>query len=35
LISQWPVGCHTFDKHFLEQYQEMIKKEGAIREKHT
>ena len=35
LIRQYPVGCATFDKHFTQQYVEMLKTEGKLKEKHT
>ncbi len=35
LIRQHCVGCAIHDKHFVEQYVEMIKKEGKLKEKHT
>ena len=35
LIRQNPVGCCTFDKHFVDKYVEMRKKEGELKDKHT
>lgn len=35
LITQYPVGCVTHDKDFAKAYQEMLRKEGKIKEKHT
>ncbi len=35
LIRQYPVGCATFDKHFTQQYVEMLKTQGMLKEKHT
>ena len=35
LISQYPVGCATHDRHFTNEYVKMVEKEGKIKEKHT
>jgi 2,4-dienoyl-CoA reductase-like NADH-dependent reductase (Old Yellow Enzyme family) len=35
LIQQYPVGCATFDRHFTEQYKQMLEAKGKIKEKHT
>lgn len=35
LIQQYPVGCATFDPHFVKQYQQMLQEKGKIKEKHT
>ena len=35
LIRQHNVGCATYNKHYIEEYKNMIKTEGKIKEKHT
>jgi len=35
LIRQKPVGCATYDKEYTHALQEIRKKEGLLREKHT
>jgi len=35
LIRQKAVGCHIFDKHFVDTYKEMRKEMGELEAKHT